>query len=290
MTSGPQRPHGRDVLRYAAFADDPRLGNPAGVVLAADGMSEEQMQSTAAKVGYSETAFLVRRGPVDYRVRYFTPRTEIPFCGHATIAAGVALAERGSGSDVSLSTAAGPVAVRTTVVARRVVASLRSPPIASTLMSGDVRDTLLRVLGWRESRLHPSWPPHVGHAGQNRHPILHVRHREQLAQLTYLRDPLSELMAVHGWTTVSLLWRAPDGLIHSRNPAPVLGIDEDPATGSAAAALAGYLLTLGKIRNRHRFTVIQGEDMGRRSHIDVQACSLAGEQHAVVSGTAVRIS
>ena len=85
-----------DVLRYTAFSDDPAGGNPAGVVLDAAGMSEPEMLARAAEVGYSETAFLVPRdgdGRV-YDVRYFAPEAEVPFCGHATIASAVAVAER----------------------------------------------------------------------------------------------------------------------------------------------------------------------------------------------------
>ena len=80
-----------EVLRYTAFSTDPRGGNPAGVVLDATGMTDEQMLATAAEVGFSETAFLVP-GPDPVGVRYFSPRAEVSFCGHATIAAAVATA------------------------------------------------------------------------------------------------------------------------------------------------------------------------------------------------------
>jgi len=79
------------VLRYAAFTSDPAGGNPAGVVLDARGLDDQAMQAIAAEVGYSETAFVV-----DGSVRYFSPKAEVPFCGHATIASAVARADRGS--------------------------------------------------------------------------------------------------------------------------------------------------------------------------------------------------
>src|SRR4051812_20811554 len=98
-----------DVLRYAAFTDDPSGGNPAGVVLDASGMSEEEMLAVAAEVGYSETAFVKHaNGGGDYEVRYFSPVAEVAFCGHATIATAVALPETGS---LSFHTPAGLVAV-----------------------------------------------------------------------------------------------------------------------------------------------------------------------------------
>lgn len=83
-----------DILRYVAFSTDPLGGNPAGVVLDAAGIDEATMASTAAEVGYSETAFAVPRVDGALDIRYFSPRTEVPFCGHATIATAVAHAHR----------------------------------------------------------------------------------------------------------------------------------------------------------------------------------------------------
>src|SRR5688500_15449053 len=108
-----------DVLRYAAFTDDPSGGNPAGVVLDAGALGDAEMLAVAADVGYSETAFLVRRdggggeAGGEYDVRYFSPLAEVPFCGHATIASAVALAERGGAGDVLFHTRSGPVPVST---------------------------------------------------------------------------------------------------------------------------------------------------------------------------------
>ena len=99
-----------EVLRYAAFTTDPRGGNPAGVVLDATGMTDEQMLATAAEVGFSETAFLVP-GPDPVGVRYFSPRAEVSFCGHATIASAVAWAERHGPGRLLFDTPAGEVEV-----------------------------------------------------------------------------------------------------------------------------------------------------------------------------------
>src|SRR4051794_40405073 len=80
------------VERYAAFSDDPAGGNPAGVVRDASGLDDAAMLRIAAEVGYSETAFVTEdRGGGHYRVRYFSPLAEVPFCGHATVATAVAL-------------------------------------------------------------------------------------------------------------------------------------------------------------------------------------------------------
>ncbi|MGB3437334.1 MAG: PhzF family phenazine biosynthesis isomerase, partial [Actinophytocola sp.] len=88
------------VLRYAAFTTDPATGNPAGVVLDAAGLSDSDMQRIAAEVDYSETAFVCGGSGPHYTVRYFSPLAEVPFCGHATIATAVALADRDGPGDL----------------------------------------------------------------------------------------------------------------------------------------------------------------------------------------------
>src|SRR3954447_238864 len=103
-----------EPLRYSAFTDTPEGGNPAGVVLDASPMAEAEMQALAAEIGYSETAFVTPRGGAGYDVRYFSPQAEVAFCGHATIAMAVALAERGAPGRLVFHTRAGVVPVDTT--------------------------------------------------------------------------------------------------------------------------------------------------------------------------------
>src|SRR6267154_1495918 len=107
-----------NVLKFSAFSDGNLGGNPAGVVLCDALPSDAEMQRIAAEVGFSETAFAMCTGTA-WRVRYFSPEAEVPFCGHATIALGAALAlARGDGvfalvlNDVNISVAGqrdGPV-------------------------------------------------------------------------------------------------------------------------------------------------------------------------------------
>lgn len=114
-----------DILRFRAFTTDqpdPASGNPAGVVMGAEDLTDTDMLQIAADLGFSETAFLTAITPDSADIRYFTPRAEIAFCGHATIASGVALARRGAGAVVRLATKAGEVPVevgphQTTLVA-----------------------------------------------------------------------------------------------------------------------------------------------------------------------------
>src|SRR4051812_13200133 len=95
------------ILHYTAFTDTPDGGNPAGVVLDASALSDAEMQQIAADLGYSESAFVTTRGDGGYDVRYYSPAMEVPFCGHATIATAVALAERDGAGPLTFHTPAG---------------------------------------------------------------------------------------------------------------------------------------------------------------------------------------
>ena len=280
------------VLRYAAFTEQPGGGNPAGVVLDASGLDAAAMQSVAARVGYSETAFLIPDGggagePKRYAVRYFTPEVEVPFCGHATIAAAVALADRDGPARVELSAPAGRLALETradengpTVASMLTVAPSSHPVAAADL------DDALAALGWRAQELDPALPPRVVFAGA-RHLLLAARRRERLTALDYDYDALGQVARRLDLITVALVWREDPLTFHARNLGPSVGIVEDPATGAAAAALGGYLAEIGEIRPPARVTVLQGEDMGRPSRLLVDL--EPGRAGVRVSGSAVPI-
>src|ERR1700754_4315732 len=106
-----------EILRYAAFTSDPAGGNPAGIVLDASGLDDAAMLAIAAELGYSESAFLT--APPEglgepgraFTARYFSPKAEVTFCGHATVATAVALAERIGPGGLTFATPAGVVPV-----------------------------------------------------------------------------------------------------------------------------------------------------------------------------------
>ncbi len=280
------------VLRYAAFADRPDGGNPAGVVLEASGLDAAAMQAVAARVGYSETAFLFLEAAGEhalqrYAVRYFTPEVEVPFCGHATIAAAVALSDRDGPGRVELRAPAGRLALETrTGEDGRIVASMLTvTPSSHPVSAADVEEAIA-ALGWRIDDLDPALPPRVAFAGA-RHLLLAARSRERLASLNYDYDALGGVARRLELITVALVWREDPLTFHARNLGPSIGIVEDPATGAAAAALGAYLAERGEVLPPVRVTVLQGEDMGRPSRLMVDLDPSRPE--VLVSGTAVRI-
>ncbi|WP_432972835.1 PhzF family phenazine biosynthesis protein [Dactylosporangium sp. CA-233914] len=253
-----------EILRYAAFTDNPGGGNPAGVVLDATGLDDVRMQRIAAEVGYSETAFLTPAGERGAAVRYFSPLAEVPFCGHATIAAAVAFAERFGPGPLRLAASVGEIAVDTEGNS----ATLRSVAPSSAPIPGDVRERLLAALRYEPGELDPALPLRAAFAGAW-HPVVAVATRERLADLDYDEPALRDLMAEHDWTTVDLVWRESEFVFHARNPFPPGGVYEDPATGAAAAAFGGYLRELGLVPVPATVTVHQGHDLGRPSLLRV---------------------
>jgi PhzF family phenazine biosynthesis protein len=274
------------TLRYAAFTGTPDGGNPAGVVLVSAGLSEARMLASAAELGYSESAFLQPREGNAYDVRYFSPQAEVPFCGHATIASAVALAERIGPGELLFHTRAGTVPVATRIEHGRGYATLTSvvPGVehAPATLLGDV----LSALHWSADELDPTLPPRIGYAGA-RHLILAARTRERLATLDYDFDALKRQMLAADLTTVDLVWRETDHVFHARNPFPVGGVVEDPATGAAAAAFGAYLRDLQLVAPPATITIHQGQDMGRPSLLTVDI----GERGGIgVSGQAVAMA
>jgi PhzF family phenazine biosynthesis protein len=272
------------ILRYAAFTDSPEGGNPAGVVLDASTLSDERMQEIAAELGYSETAFATVREDGGYDVRYFSPQAEVPFCGHATIATGVALAERDGPGLLSFHTQAGEVPVATSGANGAVTATLTSVAPHVEDVPQELLEQALTALRWTKEDFDPALPPRVSYAGA-RHLILSAATRERLADLDYDFDALKQTMLAHDLTTVDLVHREDELTFHARNPFPVGGVVEDAATGAAAAAFGAYLRELERVKPPATVTVHQGVDMGRPSLLTIEIP--ADRPEISVSGRAV---
>ena len=297
--SGSAAVAGGTLLRLAAFTTDPAGGNPAGVWFGDSLPPDGTMQEIATDVGYSETAFIAPDGSGHagrLRIRYFSPLVEVPFCGHATIASGVAVTERGLAAppaerdqpaEIVFTTNGGPVTVRTATGADgRIVATLTS--VATWVGEPDpgLTAAALAILGWRPDELDPALPPALGFAGV-RHLILAAGSLDRLERLNYPFDDLQALMREHDLTTLQLIWRETADRFHARDPFPVGGVVEDPATGAGAAALGAYLRARGEITAPATFEIVQGVEMGRPSRLTVSI--VPGEAGVRVTGNAVAI-
>ena len=269
-------------IRISSFAKDGQGGNPAGVVISPALPSPQAMQAIAADLGYSETVFAARDGS-SWRVRYYAPVCEVPFCGHATIALGAALGAQEGAGTFALNLRDTDISVEAMQVGDEWHAALQSPQTRSKPMPVALRDQLLTLFGLTLDDLSRDLPPIMAFAGVL-HGVLALKCRAQLAAMDYPFEEMKTLMEAHDLVTINLLHITGPRQFASRNAFASGGVFEDPATGAAAAALGGALVDLDwdGLQAGGGFDVVQGEDMGQPSAIKVEVTG--------VKGASVRVS
>ena len=255
------------VLRIAAFADGDTGGNPAGVWIDDAHPPEDEMRRIAAQVGYSETAFACPAGS-GWRVRYFSPESEVPFCGHATIALGAALARRLGNGVFELALKEAEITVEGMIENGTMAAALQSPPTRSGPMEESLLAETLTLFGYTPGDLDPAVVPARVHGGAD-HLAICLNSRAALAAMDYDLAAGRELMNRESLVTILFAFAETPRLFHTRNPFASGGVFEDPATGAATAAFAGYLRDLGW-PHEGSIEIIQGEDMGMRSRLNAE--------------------
>lgn len=256
------------------FAERPFRGNPLAVFPDAGEMTRGQMQAIASEMNLSECSFVTNVGPDDYSVRIFTPRTELGFAGHPTIGTAWVLARLGKirGSEVTQRSSAGTTTVR---FDEDRIWFVRSGEVFDDLESKtpQAKDKLAKALGLspREIGLEPR---ELGRSRDRLGPALTDAGLKQLvvpvedaATLGRCR-PVARLLEEFDAPGVYCFTALGAGLLQARGFFPALGIEEDPATGSAAAGLGLYLADrIGPIEAE----IAQGVEMGRPSRIYLRA-------------------
>ncbi|MCC2617757.1 PhzF family phenazine biosynthesis protein [Aestuariibacter halophilus] len=273
------------IAKIAAFSHNRTGGNPAGVVLLDTPLTDQEMARIAADLGYSETAFAVAQdgSTLAWRVRYFSPQSEVPFCGHATIALGAALGEQyGKGQyDLTLNDAA--ISVHAQHTDGGYTATLTSPPTHSRPLTADERAEAMSLFELSEIDFDPRLAPARIHGGSD-HIVLPLRNRERLSQMHYRLADGKAIMDRHGLVTIMLVTIEDNHTFDVRNAFASGGVFEDPATGAAAAAFAGYLRDVNWEHGGH-ITLHQGHDMGHPSLIKVQLSDEKGSPVSVSGAT-----
>lgn len=254
-----------NIQRLSSFSDGDDGGNPAGVLLLNTFPTDSEMQSIAAKIGYSETAFAMRNQD-NWRVRYFSPESEVPFCGHATIALGAALAREHGEGVYSLELNETNITVEGLVKDGLYSAALQSPDTRSSYAKSELIVEALNLFGYSEHDLDQRIPPARANGGAE-HLIIALNSRSALKALKYDLDSGRKFMRKENLVTVMFVYCESETLFHSRNPFASGGVYEDPATGAASAAFAGYLRDIGWSHGGE-INITQGEDMGSRSLIN----------------------
>src|ERR1700726_4150725 len=180
------------VLRIAAFSDGHKSGNPAGIWIGDELPPASKMQAIAADVGLSETAFAAPEGDV-WRVRYFSPLCEVPFCGHATIALGAALALEHGDRTFELKLNRADISVTGRRDGQTIAAALQSSSTRSAPLDPLLQADLLQLLDYSIDDLDLKIPPAKIHGGAD-HVILALKKRNALPRMNYVSQRGRELM------------------------------------------------------------------------------------------------
>ena len=284
------------------FTGRPFGGNPLAVVLDAERLGGEQMQAIAAEFNLSETVFVLppAKVPGAKKLRIFTPRTELPFAGHPTVGTAFLLAKLGmvqlDSPDpvIVLEEAVGNVAVNVQLGPDGPIATQMAVPRMPELgPAPPSAQALAAMLALSVDDLLPGHAPRAYSCGV---PFLFVplRGREAIARARIQSD-LWEKTVSKGWASSVFVFtfdtHAPEAQVHARMFAPAFGIVEDPATGGAASALAGYLCDLEERNGSFHWQIEQGFEMGRPSLIELEAVKSGGRVTAVrVGGRSVLMS
>jgi trans-2,3-dihydro-3-hydroxyanthranilate isomerase len=288
----------RRYLVMDVFTDRSYGGNPLALLPEAEGLSVTQMQQIAREFNLSETAFIrpPRQRGETHRLRIFTPTQELPFAGHPTIGAALALAAEGwDRPELVFGQAIGPVRVSLRQQKQGRSAWLWAAKLPETGPPAPPTAALAALLGLRPTDiLAGEWGPAAVSAGIP-YLVVPVRDADVLARAELDLQRWREILK-NWWANQVYLVAPLDGPHGTRYSArmfgPAIGIPEDPATGSAATAFPGWLAPrLGTTDGILTITIEQGAGLGRPSTMMVEAELEDGELKAVrVGGTAVAIA
>jgi len=291
------------IFQVDAFTATRFTGNPATVVLDADGQSDATLLAVAREFSHAEVAFvLAASGPDhDVRLRFFNARKEAPFVGHATVAAHavlLALGRRGDGVyrqhsgtgiiEVTARVEQPAPAPETVIEFRQTVPELDAPlPFKTTLRVAE-------ALRLPATQLHEVMPARIARKGSTRLlvPVADPRQLDTLAPNDDTLLSLGSELGTDGFFVFALNRSSDQWSTESRMFCPALGIPEDPVSGNAHAMLAAYLWDLGQFgKNSTTFIGRQGLQMKRPGQVSVKLEVDQGRLVAAhIGGTAVIVS
>lgn len=266
-----------NIYQVDAFSPEPFGGNPAGVVPDARGISEEDMQKIAKEMNLSETAFVIPIDKSNYQVRFFTPVEEVDLCGHATIATFYTLATMGylapsseGIKTVYQETKAGRLQVDIYYENEEVTRVMMQQSTPKDL--GNVKDieSLLKCFYLNKEDIgigNEYAPPRIISTGLP-DIMLPINSKEKLDNLKIDINKLIEISRELNVTGVHAFYLPEynSNVVYTRNFAPLVGINEEAATGTSNGALIYYLKSQGYVKG-NEIVSIQGESMNRPSRI-----------------------
>ncbi|PWN62824.1 PhzF family isomerase [Chryseobacterium viscerum] len=290
------------VYQIDSFTKEKFKGNPAGVVLNAENLTSEEMQLIARELNNSETAFVfkpdTREENFDYHVRYFTPTTEVPSCGHATIAALYAKAQEDQldSCTIKINTQIGILPIYIDRNSNDYLITMTQGSFElSPVFDASTIQKIVQALGLTMDDLDEKCPVQIASTGHSK-VMIGIKSSTILNQLTpdlIALEKLSKEIGCNGYFVFTFDTDEKDILTNGRMFAPAIGISEDPVTGNANGPLGGYLIQ-NKIREAadgiFEFTGKQGETLNRIGKVKVRVTVKDNQPDIIsITGNAVGV-
>ena len=270
------------VYRLTAFPKTQKGGNKAGVVLKADLLSKKEMKKIAKEVGYSETAFVMKSESADFKVCFFTPTSEVDLCGHATIATFNLMRDLGI-IEEKMYTQETKAGILNIDVKKEMVFMEQPAPIFSEIID---KKKLLSCFKNKDF-VHDELPIQVVSTGI-REIFLPVKDMDTLNLLKPDFNEIIETSIKYQVIGIHVFCLSEEVNAYGRNFAPIVGIDEESATGTSNGALACYLSK--HVTNRKEYILRQGYSMNLPSEIITRLeFSKRGISKVWVGGNATQI-
>lgn len=272
-----------------AFTSIPFCGNPAGVVLDADDLTDEEMQLIAREMNYSETAFIMKSKVADFKVRFFSPKREVDLCGHVTIAAFSILAREGRilNEVTRQETKAGilPVHIR-----NKIIMMTQAKPVFKKV---DVdKEVIASALGIQSTEINRNLPMEVVSTGlfSLLVPIQKIKIVQEMNPNFAKVERICKKLGVGSIFVFTFETIEPECMVHARCFAPLYGINEDPVTGTASGALGAYLV---KHKSSPTSLILeQGYEVGRPGKVLVEIAKNMKDgkiEEVMVGGRAIEV-
>ncbi|TCN17623.1 PhzF family phenazine biosynthesis protein [Mesobacillus foraminis] len=285
------------VYHYDAFSREPHMGNPAGVVLNGDELTDAEMQEIAFKVGFNETAFPVKSDVVDLRIRFFTPGHEMNLCGHATMATVYALKSKGllgEKTELTIETNAGilPISMNTAVDGEILITMNQAPPEFKEYTGS--KEDLANSIGLKESDLHADLPILYGSTGTWTL-LIPIKHLEAFQKMKPNNKQFPEILkempksSVHPFCVETY---DPNADMHARHfSSPYSGTIEDAVTGTASGVMGAFYAKY--INNNFigplNLIVEQGHEIEKDGRVAVQVSKISESVDIRIIGNAVYV-
>ncbi|EOO13734.1 MULTISPECIES: PhzF family phenazine biosynthesis protein [Bacillus] len=288
-----------NVFHYDAFTNKPNMGNPAGVVLEADGLTEEEMQRIAEKVGFNETAFVLSSEVADIRMRYFTPGFEMDLCGHGTVGTIYALRERGlleEKANLTIETKAGilPIQIGANENGETFIKMRQAAPQFKDFTGS--KEELAHSIGLEVTDLDASVPIVYGSTG-NWTVIVPIKNLDACERMKPKNEAFPSVLkeipkaSIH---PVCLETYDEQVQMHGRHfSSPYAGTIEDPVTGTASGVMGAYYATYLEKDFDHELELIveQGQEINKDGRVTVYVTKdVENEKLQIdIAGTAVYV-